>query len=82
MGVTGWLTACRLQVDSSRDGYLTAEQAAEDMPDDADIWVYMCRPPRDDEHALPGLQEPRHPHEPDSPGAVHRSLRPDPRRAT
>ena len=32
-------------IDSSRDGFLTAEQAASDMPGDAEIWVYMCGPP-------------------------------------
>ncbi len=32
-------------VDSSRDGYLTAEQAAFGITSEADIWVYMCGPP-------------------------------------
>jgi predicted ferric reductase len=32
-------------VDSSRDGYLTAEQAANGMTSEADVWVYMCGPP-------------------------------------
>jgi predicted ferric reductase len=32
-------------VDSSRDGYLTAAQAASNMPSDAEVWVYMCGPP-------------------------------------
>jgi predicted ferric reductase len=32
-------------VDSSRDGFLTAAQAASDMPSDAEVWVYMCGPP-------------------------------------
>ena len=32
-------------IDSSRDGFLTAEQTASGMPGDAEIWVYMCGPP-------------------------------------
>ena len=32
-------------VDSSRDGYLTAEQAANGMTSEADVSVYMCGPP-------------------------------------
>jgi predicted ferric reductase len=32
-------------IASSRDGYLTAEQAAFDSTSEADVWVYMCGPP-------------------------------------
>ena len=32
-------------IDSSRDGFLTAETAASDMPGVTDVWVYMCGPP-------------------------------------
>jgi len=32
-------------VDSTRDGYLTAEKALADLPAGADPWVYMCGPP-------------------------------------
>ena len=32
-------------VDSSRDGFLTAEKATSGMPGNADVWVYMCGPP-------------------------------------
>ena len=32
-------------VDSGRDGYLTAEQAANGMTSEADVSVYMCGPP-------------------------------------
>ncbi len=32
-------------VDSSQDGYLTAERAMQGLPDGAEPWVYMCGPP-------------------------------------
>jgi len=32
-------------IDSSRDGFLTAEKAVSGMPSNADLWVYMCGPP-------------------------------------
>jgi predicted ferric reductase len=32
-------------IDSSRDGYLTAERAAFGIANEADVWVYMCGPP-------------------------------------
>jgi predicted ferric reductase len=32
-------------VDSTRDGYLTAERALVDLPVGADPWVYMCGRP-------------------------------------
>ena len=32
-------------VDTERDGFLTAEKAANGRPRGADVWVYMCGPP-------------------------------------
>ena len=32
-------------VDAERDGFLTAEKAANGRPRGADVWVYMCGPP-------------------------------------
>jgi len=32
-------------IDSGRQGFLTAEQAADAMPGPQDLWVYMCGPP-------------------------------------
>ncbi|MGO9751464.1 MAG: hypothetical protein ACLP8S_04620 [Solirubrobacteraceae bacterium] len=32
-------------IDSSRDGLLTAEKATSGMPNNAELWIYMCGPP-------------------------------------
>ena len=33
------------EVNAERDGFLTAEKAANGRPRGADVWVYMCGPP-------------------------------------
>ena len=61
-------------VITEREGYLTAERTANGRRSGIDVWVYMCGPPAMAKSLAKGFRPARRPPEPDSLGAVRRSL--------